>query len=463
MRSITQNIVLDRLQQALVSRGVTLKRHTVLEVAAETFGFLDGNAFVAAMKEGRFDPPVAEHLGTALHAGRKLALLRDPITTSVYALEMQALPPATKDVRLAMSPYGGLLRLPDTDCVDLATSDQGGTTTEETRIGTRMVDDGRTAFTLDRKGPSDQKGKVVYVIDNQGGSNDPEVAEWRHLLSEENDITVDCAPVQWADAWRMARVDGKLYFAITAGEEYDGHDQAVMALRSFQAYVDDKAQPIRRLGGIIQCHDDVFFGRIELEVLLPVELARDVDGIDDWHEAIAILLGAENDGVVATFGPQVWVKDNAMDTHPGGDTRFDVSVEVLLMGSKAAREIEDSRDSSDDLQMAIFAPDWIRDWKGPFYIQVADEIAQYLEGRADMNGGAETANEEDDENEDDRPKDAVCDDCDGTIDYDTGICPGCNRDWSKDGESVIDEGILATVLPEDSDHLKRQSDIGDPV
>jgi len=511
MRSTTQNIVLDRLQKALASRGVDWRRSAILEIASETFGFLDGNAFVAAMKEGRFDPPAAEMLGVAWHDGQKLTVLRDPLSDAVYALETEALPAATRHVRLGVSPYGGLLRMPD-DAFETAGAAaepiEGSLSLTVASVVTRTLDDGRTAFTLTSNPDADEKKPdIVYVVDNQGGSNDPEVAEWRHLLTAEDDIHVHCDPVHWADAWRMARVDGRLHFAITAGEEYDGHEQAVLALRSFQTYVEARAEAIGRVGGIIRCHDDTFFGRIELEVMLPVDLAAKVDDIRDWHEAIAILLGADHEAVTARFGPQTWVKDDALDTDPEGETDIDVTVEVLLMGSKAARAVEDYRDSSDEFQMAVLAPDWIRNWKGPFYVEVADGIADYLddrrmakeqdadeewscdncgetaqdgsgvcitcgldsnEGQAGTTGGDGPAPlaspaEEDDDNADDRPDDSVCDDCDQTIDYDTGRCSGCGRDWSEVEQGRVDAGVLRTVLPDDVDHLKRQPDIGDPV
>lgn len=388
MRSITQSIVLDRLQQALATRGIDLKRQAILEVAAETFGFLDGNAFVAAMKEGRFDPPAAETLGVVWHEDHRLTVLRDPLSASVYAIDTCAVAPATRAVRLGISPYGGLLQMPsgETDAASTVSRPAGGA----------------------------RKPEIVHVVDNRGNSNDPDVADWSHLLTTTNDIDVGCGPVHRVEAWRMARVDGKLHFAITASEEYDDHEQAVPALRSFQAYTEDRRTAVERLGGIVRCHDDTFFGRIEFELLLPADLACDVDDVRDWHEVIAILLGADHNGVTATFGPQVWVKDNALDTNPEGPVDFDVTVEVLLMGSAAARETEDYKDSSDDLQMAVFAPDWVRDWKGPFHVRVKDEIVRYLHER----------------------------------DTDAGS---------------IDEGILRTVMPGNADYLRQQPDIGDPV
>lgn len=464
MRSITQNIVLDRLQQALVSRGVDLKRSTVLEIASETFGFLDGNAFVAAMKEGRFDPPVAEALGTVEIQGGTLAVLRDPTNQATYALDMTALPATTRSARMGISPYGQLLRLPD-----------------QAPEAARIVQSAPLVPV-----PADRK--IVHVVDHTGHASDPEVEAWRHLLDTRQDIEIECEPVGCIDvtAHGMARIDGRLFFVFGFGEEYDSHDAGIWAARRYADYVATRTPIIGRLGGIVMWEDDTAFGRVDATVFLPADLARHVDDRADWHEAVAILLGADHDAVTATFGPQLWVKDDALDADPEGDTDIDVTVEVLLMGAKAASAVEDFRDSSDEFRTAALSPDWIRDWNGPFYVTVADEIAEYLADRKlakeedaqedwSCDNCGETAQDgsgvcitcgvdsDEDDNADDRPADSVCDDCGETIDYDTGKCSGCGRDWSDVVEGQVDEGVLRTVLPGDADHLKRQSDIGDPV
>ena len=476
MRSITQNIVIDRLQGALALRGVELKRSTVLEIAAETFGFMDGNAFVAAMKEGRFDPPVAEMLGTVWHDGRQLTVLQDPLHASVYALDVEALPEATRKVRFGLSPYGELLRMPDDQ---IAESD----------IPAPLP------VTTTPPGPKHDKGDITFVVTADGHSNDPEVADWRHLLDDKHDIEVECKTLGHLEVTcdRMARVDGRLFFAFTFEQEYDSHEEGVAESIDHAAYVAEREPFFRRLGGSVRMTDDLRAGRIEVVALLPANVAKDVDNRTDWQDAVAILLGNRHEAVMATFGPQVWVKDDAHDQDPEGDVEFDVSVDLLLMGSAAAREIEDYRDSSDELQRSVLAPDWIYDWKGPFYVVVANQISDYLDDRAaakedaepegwscdncgetlqdgsgvcitcglDHGGNADDDDGEDD-NADDRPTDSVCDDCKQSIDYDTGVCTGCGRDWSN-VEHQIDQGVLRTVLPEDADDVLKRPDIGDPV
>ncbi|MHD0644400.1 hypothetical protein ACYPKM_02035 [Pseudomonas aeruginosa] len=86
-----------------------------------------------------------------------------------------------------------------------------------------------------------------------------------------------------------------------------------------------------------------------------------------------------NRKVIATFEPQAWVDDYAIPVDPEGETTFDVTPEILVMGKAAAMKIEDGRESSDDFQFAQNAPAWIKKWKGPFRISVKDEIEAFYE------------------------------------------------------------------------------------
>lgn len=407
MRSITQNIVLDRLQRALVSRGVDMKRSAVLEVAAESFGFLDGNAFVAAMKEGRFDPPFAEVLGVVRHGDSQLTVLRDPVAASVYAIDTDALDDAVRGVRFGASPYGGLLRMPDETFGQGADESPAPGTDGRMEVvvgssSSEVLSDGRVRQTVSflPAGPdakSSPLSTLVFVTDRDGNTVDEHVAEWSEFLSPDREIEVGHGPVSGVMANQMVRIDGRLHFAFVATMECESHEQGLDGLRRMQEYVDDRAEAIRRVGGWIRCVPCTADGAIrsvEMETFLPAILAQYVDDASDWREAVGILLGAKHQEVLATFGPQVWVDDDAHEVDPQGDTEFDVAFEVLLMGSARARDLRDYRDESDDLRMAAFAPDWIRNWNGPFYVTVEDEIGTYLD-RKESKAPAPTATEGD--------------------------------------------------------------------
>lgn len=80
--------------------------------------------------------------------------------------------------------------------------------------------------------------------------------------------------------------------------------------------------------------------------------------------------------IMATFLPQAWVNDHAIEVDPEGETTFDVT-EVV------AHDIfsyPDNSYDSDDLRN--LGPDWIKNWHGPFEITVQESIQQYINDQA---------------------------------------------------------------------------------
>lgn len=61
-----------------------------------------------------------------------------------------------------------------------------------------------------------------------------------------------------------------------------------------------------------------------------------------------------------TFHPQAWVNDYAVPVDPEGPTEFEVSDSDLI-------GLKPDTFKSDNLQFHHNAPDWIREWSGPFY------------------------------------------------------------------------------------------------
>ena len=455
MRSITQTIILDRLQHALVSRGVDLKRSAVLEIAAQAFGYLDGNAFTAAMKEGTFDPPLAEDVGSVDVGGTTLTILRDPTDGAMHAFDRARLDEGTRRNQFAVSPYGRILGLTGRPTVK-----------EAVEIGAPK-----------RKGGSRE---IMIVGDVLQGGGDADTRRYRRLLSDDT-IDVGNNPILYLSATRMAYVDGTLHFLFDFEEEYEDHEQGVLAARSFAAFETENAAMFEALGGFVAWQDRFEHGRIEFQAYLPAAIADDVDSIEDWHDAVAILFGADHEQATARFHPQKWVKDEALDDAPPGDVDYDVSFEVLLMGSRKARAVRDNSDASDGLKTAVGAPDWIRTWDGPHYVTVADDIASYLDERA-LN--AESRSDDEDwacdqcgetlqdgsgvcitcGHDHNVADDGECHVCEERIDYDTGICTGCGHDHNADEPAnTADARVLRTVLPDDAAHLMRTTDGNDTV
>jgi hypothetical protein len=83
-------------------------------------------------------------------------------------------------------------------------------------------------------------------------------------------------------------------------------------------------------------------------------------------------------GITAVFHPQAWIGDYAIDATPEGPTEFDVTATILAMGHGAAMLIRDDTYESDNLRHADTAPEWVREWSGPFYVEVSESIAEFF-------------------------------------------------------------------------------------
>lgn len=82
--------------------------------------------------------------------------------------------------------------------------------------------------------------------------------------------------------------------------------------------------------------------------------------------------------VTARFHPQAWVNDYAIDADPDGPVEFDVTPEVMAMGEDMARAVSNDTGDSDNLRDAMNAPAWIKEWSGPFWIEVEDSIEEFF-------------------------------------------------------------------------------------
>lgn len=83
--------------------------------------------------------------------------------------------------------------------------------------------------------------------------------------------------------------------------------------------------------------------------------------------------------IVAKFVPQVWINDYAVSVDAEGCDTFDVTDSVLALGREAALALRNDTHESDTLRFSSNAPQWVRDWQGPFYIDVEQSIAEYFE------------------------------------------------------------------------------------
>lgn len=82
--------------------------------------------------------------------------------------------------------------------------------------------------------------------------------------------------------------------------------------------------------------------------------------------------------VIARFHPQAWVNKYAVEVDPEGEVEFDVTAEILAMGQEKACSLKDDDYDSDHLRFAASAPQWMKDWAGPFYVSVEFAISNYF-------------------------------------------------------------------------------------
>lgn len=81
--------------------------------------------------------------------------------------------------------------------------------------------------------------------------------------------------------------------------------------------------------------------------------------------------------VIARFVPQAWINDYAVDVDPEGDTEWDATAEFGQMPAdyradllEELRSEDEVIDNYDWLKSDPNAPEWVREWSGPFSIWV---------------------------------------------------------------------------------------------
>lgn len=73
----------------------------------------------------------------------------------------------------------------------------------------------------------------------------------------------------------------------------------------------------------------------------------------------------------AIFHPQAWVNDHAIEVDPEGETEWDVG--------DVSHDLKGSTYESDELRFHSNAPAWVREWSGPFYIEIDRDTSQAID------------------------------------------------------------------------------------
>lgn len=83
---------------------------------------------------------------------------------------------------------------------------------------------------------------------------------------------------------------------------------------------------------------------------------------------------------MAEFTAEAWLNDHAISVDPEGDTVWDATVAVKESSEYFSREAArngdwiDVQDNSDVLKDDPNAPEWVREWSGPFTIRVTRHL-----------------------------------------------------------------------------------------
>lgn len=67
------------------------------------------------------------------------------------------------------------------------------------------------------------------------------------------------------------------------------------------------------------------------------------------------------------FNPQAWVNDYTMAVDPEGPTEW-------LVECSLVETLKDDTYESDNLRHHANAPAWVKEWSGPFYIEILNGL-----------------------------------------------------------------------------------------
>ena len=456
MSKKTQKTVVDRLAAALERKGVALKRHEMIEITAEAYGFADSNYLAAAAKRGELDPPAAElislfKIDDPTRGEIPVSCFYDNIAGKHFALDLESCGSPTDNQKIIMSPYGNMLSYTAGKTSAIATTSaasappSAGEFTPLRKEGKRFavtiewIGEGQDGeynasniydkrllrFNVQKRGedgqwedlddasyctqipvsatPSENVAALEYLltrIEREAGQYTKRFFEslsWAtrsdvdqfcllrdakasDLLDRYRNIHI---PMKNADelilsSREMTRINGKDYLTFQAIASYNPKTGSGDIHGKIKSFYSARTNQIERLEAIFDSIDYAESSQIEIALHIPVSKIKSFASATLLEIGLTALFGNPVfDGITASFNPQAWYRDDAIDVDPEGPTDFDVTFDVLQMGA-SARDLADNYTTSDSLQQAIGAPDWIYDWNGPFYIEVENSAYPFL-------------------------------------------------------------------------------------
>lgn len=133
--------------------------------------------------------------------------------------------------------------------------------------------------------------------------------------------------------------------------------------------VDDSADTCRQDESYLRSILREYWGGMTDEQLL--SSYRDL-APDDCDEDPEIADAASQPTVSLRFRPQAWVNDYAISVDPEHPDTWDVPLAMLLERFSTEQDWNDRDNDRDDMRFEGTAPRWIRDWPGPFEVELAE-------------------------------------------------------------------------------------------
>lgn len=456
MSKKTQKAIVDRLAAALERKGVALKRHEMIEITAEAYGFADSNYLAAAAKRGELDPPAAELVSSLniidpVRGEIPVSCFYDNIAGKHFALDLESIVSSHGSPAIIMSPYGNMLGYTAGKTSAIATAIATSAPASAGEFSPLRKEGKRFAVTIEWIGEGqDGEYNVNNIYDQRllrfsvqkrgedGGWEDLDdasyctqipvsakpsenIAALDYLLTRiereagqytkrffeslswatRSDVDQFCLlrdakasdlpgryrnihiPMKNADelilsSREMTRINGKDYLTFQAIASYNPKAGSGDIHDKIKSFYSARASQIERLEAIFGSIDYAGSSQVEIALHIPVSKIESFASATLLEIGLTALFGNPVfDGITANFNPQAWYRDNAIGVDPEGPTEFDVTFDVLQMGVNV-RGLIDDHATSDSLQQAIGAPDWIYDWNGPFYIEVENSAYPFL-------------------------------------------------------------------------------------
>lgn len=167
----------------------------------------------------------------------------------------------------------------------------------------------------------------------------------------------------------------------------------ILATFHHQAWIDDHAVEIDPIVSEIDITAEIIAmgrekaceiedGRDSSDIFQMAELAP--EEVKNWDgpfricaaDAIEQYFSAPS-RIIATFIPKVFINEVGYSDVDMAPALIDVTAELTFMGKAVSMDIQDDSFESNVLRECKGAPEWVKQWKGPFAVHVAQSVQDF--------------------------------------------------------------------------------------